>query len=111
VANRQAHDVADIQHARDVLAKWVESATPGPWQVSKSGNWVTSDAGDIARVLGDPSLIVGTAGNLDLLDAIDDMLKHTAIMSTNSTYRFSTFGRLAERIAAAIIAADERMTA
>ncbi|PYY59983.1 hypothetical protein DEJ17_06335 [Curtobacterium sp. MCSS17_011] len=50
-------------------------------------------------------LIVGTAGNPELLDAIDGLLEAA------ERYTPGTFRVRAERIAAAIIAADERMSA
>lgn len=95
----------DIQQARDVLAKWRDGTTPGPWRVSNSGNWVTSDADDIARAGIDSTLIVGTAGNPALWDAIDGFLAMVGSFELRDRQQH------AHKIAAAIIAADERMNA
>lgn len=88
--------MSNIQEARDVLAKWREKAATGAW---------TED--HIAEIRGkrDGRLIVGTAGNPDLLDAISEfLLLGLSVGSVNKQ-----LGREAERIAAAIIAAEERM--
>jgi hypothetical protein len=120
--------VTDIQQARDVLAKWREHATPGPWsreempetgenRVVREFEFFGSQIEPVApggMDSEDARLIVGTAGNPDLLDALDNFLW--------KAYRdFAYTGKLtecdepgavqdAERIAAAIIAADERRT-
>lgn len=100
----------DIQKARDVLAKWRdEAASPLPWTLDDETGAV-DDAGDVIVGLasrevagsaylypGDDRLIVGTAGNPDLLDAIDELL---AVRPSHAHF-----------VAAAIIAADERMSA
>ncbi|KTR02102.1 hypothetical protein NS184_16810 [Curtobacterium luteum] len=52
----------------------------------------------------DAHLIVGTAGNPDLLDAIDAFLERVTV-----NLRENWAEMYARRIAAAIIAADERM--
>lgn len=124
----------EIQKARDVLAKWRKSQAwfPGPWAIRNEqpgrANWSdvifdkhgdslfthdeeggdefspTHDAGTDPTVA---MLIVGTAGNPDLLDAIDAMLR---IADTRMARREEpAFILHADRIAAAIIAADERM--
>lgn len=108
--------MTDIQKARDALAKWRDGSTPGPWEVSSTGNelrardpWNGFLLGTWANASGaDQSLIVGTAGNPALLDAIDGLLTHVW------KYPAWTNGHMrayAGRIAAAIIAADERMSA
>lgn len=118
-----------IQDARDVLAKWRERATQGPWSVidgvysqdgmTYDGSQIEAehemvamdhhdlDCGPVAPLgYSDARLIVGTAGNPDLLDAIDAMFAtYLAAHSIGPTYRRDT-----EHIAAAIIAADERMS-
>jgi hypothetical protein len=91
-------DISIIQRARDALAKWrSDEEDPMPyWTEDQHFGFGDSSA----------RLIVGTAGNPDLLDAIDAMLAtYLAAHSIGPTYR-----RDSERIAAAIIAADERMT-
>jgi len=83
----------DIQQARDVLAKWREKA-----------------AGTVTYHGDNRELIVGTAGNPDLWDAIDAMfgsvLDWADVVDGEVIYPEHI-----ERIAAAIIAADERMSA
>ena len=116
--------MTDIQRARDVLAKWrVNAPSPLPWAIENDGqDNITVDANrndlvilssrEVASWAGldddDARLIVGTAGNPDLLDAIDAMLK-------NAQWHIDTYGSVehpwATYIAAAIIAADERMSA
>lgn len=97
----------EIQKARDVLAKWRAEATPGPL-VYDRGDLISQHpehdgvAAYVSR--NDARLIVGTAGNPELLDAIDEMLGD---VSANPLYP----SHHAERIAAGIIAADERMRA
>jgi hypothetical protein len=75
--------VTDIQQARDVLAKWRDAE---PLDIAMFGPL-------------DEPLIVGTAGNPDLLDAIDGVLE--AYIGRGCTYH---------PLAAAIIAADKRVT-
>lgn len=128
--------MTDIQQARDVLAKWragvtgpihtnlpwtVQNATPGRknWDdvlVDADGDWVFSydeeSPGQDEMLTwnrpgsADPAavrLIVGTAGNPDLLDALGHMLDQ-------APYEQLTYQVDVARIAAAIIAADKRMT-
>jgi hypothetical protein len=107
--------VNDIQKARDVLAKWRKAQTPAPWQVK--ADW-TGDAAEFGTAeenpLGwtnhpvDARLIVGTAGNPDLLDAIDAMFDYMAPLGRTVP---TPLVRHLEGIAAAIISADERMSA
>ncbi|PZE66921.1 hypothetical protein [Curtobacterium sp. MCBD17_021] len=114
-------DSSIIQQARDVLGKWRKEAREGRWHfaymVPSSKNLGTID-GDMERAefyvasdvtSEDARLVVGTAGNPDLLDAIDGLLAATAggLAQGFKSYPGFTY---AERIAAAIIAADERMT-
>ncbi|UWD83641.1 hypothetical protein NY057_05190 [Curtobacterium flaccumfaciens] len=121
----------DIQRARDVLAKWRTSQSwfPGPWGVRNEqpgrANWSdvvfdqqgdslftydeevgdefspTHDAGTDPTVA---RLIVGTAGDPDLLDAIDRVLR----LASNEG---GAFHEAAAPFASAILAADERMSA
>jgi hypothetical protein len=121
-------DTNVIQRARDVLAKWREKAAPGPWEINeplsklnRSPDCVSIDTADDVD---DPRnvtyyiprweapLIVGTAGNPELLETLDGMLaaeqRRRASMHDNLSHDLSHH---AERIAAAIIAADERMNA
>lgn len=106
----------DIQRARDVLAKWRENPTGMPWQLGDRSPWhddeVTVETADkMGDVSGDymdedsARLIVGTAGNPDLLDAIDGFLSMVASGALRDRQQH------AERIAAAVISADERMSA
>lgn len=78
---------ADIQRARDVLKKWRKKAR-----------------GTVTYRGGNMELIVGTAGNPDLLDAIDRVLRLAYIEG-------GAFHEAAAPFAAAILAADERMSA
>jgi hypothetical protein len=116
--------MTDIQQARDVLAKWrSEADSPLPWAIENDGqDNIAVDAGrdDLVRLSsrevaswagladGDARLIVGTAGNSELLDAIDALLGDAArYHEHDSAHLFAMHGRL---IAAAIVAVDERMT-
>jgi hypothetical protein len=90
-------DSSTIQDARDVLAKWREGTTPGQWQV----NLIWS----LGMVWDDAMLAVGTAGNPELLDAIDEGLRQYGTLPDRSVPSFI------KRIAAAIVAANERMSA
>lgn len=85
--------MSDIQKARDVLAKWRANAM----------------VGGVVRT--DLRLIVGTASKPDLLDAIDDCLYLAEQAIKRSVGNRSAVVTVAERVAAAIIAADERMSA
>jgi hypothetical protein len=107
---------ADIQQARDVLAKWRSEATEGTWEHHEDGIVLVNDfvhSGDttIAEDLFTPDarLIIGTAGNPDLLDAIDYLLEAATIHESRNQWSGSV--PHAERLAAAVIAADERMSA
>lgn len=112
---------ADIQRARDALAKWRGNvASPLPWRIVSvdESNDAVVDAEHIGIVAlssreeessaglyaGDDVLIVGTAGNPDLLDALDGMLITAERYDTGNGLRIWS-----DRIAAAIIAADERV--
>lgn len=96
--------MSDIQQARDVLTKWKEGHVT-PWQFDTEGR-ITDDLGYLRATSGaDAALIVGTAGNPDLLDAIDELL------ADSKYFQFAALVPYAERIAAAILAADERMSA
>lgn len=106
----------DIQKARDVLAKWRKEARYGQWFYSylipASKNLGTID-GDMGRsefyvasdvTSEDARLIIGTAGNPDLLNAIDALFDVWARAASWGAREFQV-----DKIAAAIIAADERM--
>lgn len=86
--------MTDIQQARDMLAKWRGAARDGEWSIEAD----TAESSWLGR---------GTAGNPELLDAIDFAL--------DLGIRFPGYDEAAdamsERIAAAIISADERMSA
>jgi len=121
-------DSSIIQQARDVLAKWRKESTAGPWRVSTYGHGgqfidvvqpvenqpdfdpdrfdnMDTDIASIKESAGDARLIVGTAGNPDLLDALDGLLITAERYDTGNGLRIWS-----DRIAAAIIAANERMT-
>jgi len=102
-------DSSTIQQARDVLARWKADASDLPWSLhtSNGSNRVNeSNGNEVAADLysWDAVLIVGTAGNPDLLDAIDEGLRQYGTMPERSVPTFI------KRIAAAVIIADERMT-
>lgn len=102
--------MSEIQDARDVLAKWRDvERNSESWRVEPAGGFATvrdDQNGEVARaVLGDDAtLIVGTAGNPDLLDAIDFLLRAYDGYSPHHHARMNV-----DPLAAAIIAADERM--
>jgi len=95
-------DNSIIQDAREALAKWRDGSTPGPWE--DYGGYVAVPGYVIANgTERDIPLIVGTAGNPELLDVIDRMLQGEADADIPDPYIFD--------LAAAILAADERMSA
>lgn len=105
-----------IQQARDALTKWRDNDVL-LWHYDEHGTVLdsTGAAVVIGATEGDARLIVGTAGNPELLDAIDDMLAATIAAYEawgNRVGRLTvdSTGRVA-RLAAAIIAADKRMSA
>lgn len=85
-----------IQQARDILKRWRDS--PMAESLTKGRTLVP--------------LVDGTAGNPDLLDAIDGLLSfaQAAVVGPNGGHFGSMVGQ-AHIIAAAIVAADERMNA
>lgn len=114
-------DMTDIiQRARDVLAKWRGHALHGNWSPVPllSNNAVyTFDAVDESSAYAANSddevamcLIIGTAGNPDLLDALDQLLESAELVEQDHRAGWAAviWGK-AEPIAAAIIAAEERM--
>lgn len=130
--------MTDIQRARDVLAKWRTATTKPlsnayPWTiqheqagranwsdviVDRDGDWLFdyTDPDDELELAhkgsADPDvvrLIVGTAGNPDLLDALDALLVASAEFVGRFPEGAATFSGPAWDLAAAIIAADERM--
>lgn len=118
--------MTDIQQARDILAKWREAVeSPLPWALSTDGQDSEVEDGNGASIVqlfsreaaswaglgdGDARLIVGTAGNPDLLDAIDGLLELALTYGDLPPGSGSRFITRAERIATAVIAADEQMT-
>jgi hypothetical protein len=105
-------DSSIIQDARDVLAKWRDNDVL-LWHYDEHGTVLdsTGAAVVIGATEGDARLIVGTAGNPELLDAIDTLL--TAVVAYG--YPADPYERgvseVARNIAAAILAANERMSA
>ena len=108
-----------IQDARDVLAKWRAHQFDTAWEVDTNTPFSADLVGlfapqrkEYAVKFDDDRqpdravarLIVGTAGNPELLDAIDGLLwRGTFNDGSSGTY-------YAERVAETIIAADERMS-
>lgn len=118
--------MSDIQKARDVLAGWRNQALPGPWSKEPDTDWegvaqaaITTgngaltwdDHGGDVFSPGTARLIVGTAGNPESLDADDALLALALEYGDLPSGNGSRFIALAKRKAAAIIAADERMSA
>lgn len=110
--------MTEIQQARDVLAKWRELIWDTEWEIDTNepfsselvGLFVPADKEYAVKFedgqaphVSVARLIVGTAGNPDLLDAIDGLLAHFLNWELPPSD--------VPRIAAAIIAADERMSA
>lgn len=112
-----------------MLAKWREESTAGPWRVDVFGHGgafvqivqpaefqpgydpnrfdnMDIDIANVEQTAADACLIVGTAGNSELLDAVVKMLD-------NAQWHIDHYGSVehpwAGMFAAAIIAADERM--
>ncbi|PZF11744.1 hypothetical protein [Curtobacterium sp. MCLR17_034] len=85
----------DIQNARDVLAKWRKSAQE---------DVTTIDAVVSEFLPGNEALIIGTACNPDLLDAIDTMFRIWEQAAGWGARELNV-----DSIAAAILAADNRM--
>lgn len=108
--------MSNIQQARDILAKWRSAAATGRWDLKFDWAQFTAESspeengyvGDTENPY-DARLIVGIAGNPDLLNAIDGLLTHGQSAVTNPMNEFGVRD-WADRIATAIIAADERMT-
>ncbi|MBK0296523.1 hypothetical protein IAE22_31365, partial [Bacillus sp. S34] len=96
----------DIQKARDVLKKWRAESLTQHWLTSIDDPALESmPNGERALqfgsfALGDARLIVGTAGNPELLDAIDGML---AVYGTLPVHHVPI---TVQHIATAIISAD-----
>jgi hypothetical protein len=101
--------MSEIQDARDVLARWRDTASPAPWKYDAEQYFV-EDSAESTNAVGvdmlpeDGLLIVGTAGNLDLLDAIELTLAEGSRYWAGNPVR-----QHAQRIAVAILSADERM--
>jgi hypothetical protein len=103
-----------LQQARDVLDEWRAGATGDRW-VPRLTDAVKESMRPGERVVafggytdGDARLIVGTSGNPELLDEIDGLLAHAI---RESYFELTLYGRLATRIATAIVAAEKRMNA
>jgi hypothetical protein len=116
--------MTDIQRARDVLAKWRELIYDTEWEIDTNlpfsselvGLFVPADKEYAVKFedgraphVSVARLIVGTAGNPDLLDAIDGLLAEALRVQEG----WPTAPRVKDTVplAAAIIAADERMSA
>lgn len=108
-----------IQDARGVLARWRDGSTPGPWimdtaPIKSMGFSIHNGLEGIVREAyeeADTRLIVGTAGNPGLLDAIDALLELAESAERDHRAGWSAVvWSKAEPIAAAIIAANERMS-
>lgn len=119
-----------IRHARAALAKWRTNRFNSRWEVDKNLPFSADLVGffdpaqkEYAVKFDDDrqpdgavaDLIVGTAGNPELLDAIDAQLAFAAEYDERPEEGRSGTGDLwmtfAERTAAAIVTADERMSA
>lgn len=104
--------MTDIQKARDVLKEWRHGATEDRWVPRLTPSVIDRlDEGERVVAFGgysdaDAELIVGTAGNPALLDAIDGLLEEAQRSGLGGW-----LGHFAVYFAAAIIAADERMSA
>lgn len=119
-------DSSIIQQARDVLAKWRELIYDTEWTIDTNepfsselvGLFVPADK-EYAVLFADgrpphvsiARLIVGTAGNPESLDADDALLALALEYGDLPSGNGSRFIALAKRKAAAIVAADERMSA
>lgn len=86
--------MTNIQQARDVFAKWREEADASEAQIDTDGEL---------------SLVDGTAGNLDLLNAIDWLLADELSWMRDNPDGWPR--KAITDVAAAIIAAAERMSA
>jgi len=116
------------KEAREVIAKWRERATEGPWKVidgvysdeglTYDGSQIEAehemvamdhqdlDCGAVAPLgYADARLIVGTAGNPDLLDALDGLLRH----HEEEGVTVSAIRNWVRLMAEAIIRADKQM--
>ena len=101
-----------IEEARAVLKRWREDATAGNWVAGKwpfpDLIWNPKHPGDhpalVAAERGDIALIVGTAGNPDLLDAID-----LGLAFYESEADITQVPEVTALIATAILRADKEM--
>lgn len=118
-----------IQQARDVLAKLQSERTPGNWhwEPPKDSKWPIGDESLVSDAPNEPTVLYGwgydasgiegraqdraliavTAGDPALLAAIDALLAQ-ALSAPIITY---SSREAADRIAAAIVAANERVNA
>jgi hypothetical protein len=111
----------NIQQARDVLAKrdrseWAVSYDEDfdNWEVVEvrrqfEGGFVHGRTIAVFERYEDAQRVALTTGNPDLLDTIDGLLAHGQFATTNPMNEFGVRD-WAERIAAAIITANDRMT-
>jgi hypothetical protein len=90
--------MSEIQDARDVLAKWRQGIGDKAWVRSEAQKALIDSVS--------LTLIVGTAGNPDLLDELDLVLS-AGIKAQSEPNELVLL--IAKRIAAAIIVADNRM--
>lgn len=103
--------MSDIQQARDVLKKWRDGMTSDVWATSYDPAAYPYSAFHAgyevieAATPGIARLAIGTAGNPDLLDAIDEGLRQYGTLPDRSVPSFI------KRIAASIVAANEGMNA
>jgi len=114
--------VTDIQQAPDVLATWADGTTPRPWAVEEipetgecrivmvdedldAPTIIAVTSGGMTRA--DASLIVGIVGNPELFAAISQMLESAGYWGDAQPM----LSNYANRIAAAIIVADQRINA
>ncbi len=108
---------SNITKAREVLARWRTDVTKGTWGLLWDWSTFTSPesaeekgyVGDTVRPH-DARLIVGIAGNPDLLDAIDTLLSYGETDDLTQWGSHSDY-HTAALLAKAIVAADERMSA
>lgn len=106
-------DNSTIQQARNVLKKWRDKNDASPWYFDGHETVWGGDDFSVATMTSfdsDAHLIVGTAGNPDILDAIDAMLAEAAADIDQYGSKPDGLWNGHKRIAAAIVAADERMT-
>lgn len=111
--------MSKLSEARDVLKKWRKDAAKGEWDLS--WEWSTFTSQQVPRDNGyigdtdqpdDARLIVGTAGNPALWDALDGLMlaasRYPGLQWVDGDAYL--FLQHAEAVADSILAADKRMT-